>query len=142
MIVVDANILVYAYASSFSQHAAARSWLDEQLGSATRLGLPWSSLLAFVRLVTNPRLFSRPTSMAAAWKQAQMWLDAEAAWTPLPTARHRALVGACLTAPGLRANDVPDADLAALAIEHGLRLATTDGGFSRFPDLDWFNPLE
>ena len=141
MILVDANILVYAYASSLSQHAAARSWLDEQLFSASRLGLPWSSVLAFVRLVTNPRLFSQPTSMSAAWTQVQTWLDAEAAWTPLPTARHRALVGACLGAPGLRANDVPDADLAALAIEHGLRLATTDGGFARFPGLAWFDPL-
>ncbi len=59
----------------------------------------------------------------------------------MPTARHRSLVGACLSVPGLRANDVPDAELAALAIGHGLRLATADGGFVRFPQLERFNPL-
>lgn len=60
---------------------------------------------------------------------------------PVPATGHRALLGQCLSTPGLRANDVPDAALAALAIEHGLRLATSDSGFARFPRLDWFDPL-
>lgn len=141
MIVVDANVLVYAYAMSYAQHEVARAWLEDQLATAARVALPWSSLLAFVRLVSNPRLFTEPASVSTAWTQVQAWLDAEAVWVPVPTARHRALLGACLGAPGLRANDVPDADLAALAIGHGLRLATSDGGFARFPGLDWFDPL-
>lgn len=141
MIVLDANLLVYAYATPFPQHHAARTWLDAQLDAAPRVGLPWSSLLAFVRLVTNPRLFSEPASVPAAWAQVEAWLDAEATWVPLPTGRHREILSACLSTTGLRANDLPDADLAALAVEHGLRLATSDSGFARFPQLEWFNPL-
>lgn len=141
MIAVDANLLVYAHVTSYPQHEAARSWLEDQLARAPRVGLPWSSLLAFVRLVTNPRLFTEPESIRDAWGQVGCWLAAEPAWTPVPTARHREILGSCLTQPGLRANDVPDAHLAAVAVEHGLRLATSDSGYARFPGLEWFNPL-
>ncbi len=141
MIAVDANLLVYAHVTSYAQHGRARTWLDEQLAGQPRVGLPWPSVLAFVRLVTNPRLFSEPESVADAWQQVEAWLGAESAWTPAPTPRHRATLGECLTTTRLRANDVPDAHLAALAIEHGLRLATTDSGFARFERLEWFNPV-
>ena len=63
MILVDANILIYAHVKSFAQHKAARLWLDQQLNGSTRVGLPWVSLLAFLRLVTNPRVFERPEPM-------------------------------------------------------------------------------
>jgi toxin-antitoxin system PIN domain toxin len=141
MILVDANVLIYAHVSSYRQHEAARDWLEDQLASPRRVGLPWPSLLAFVRLVTNPRMFTEPASVADAWGQVESWLDADATWTPAPTARHRETLAACLTTSGLRANDVPDAHLAALCLEHGLRLATTDRGFSRFETLDWFDPV-
>lgn len=141
MIAVDANLLVYAHVDSFRQHEAARQWLEEQFATAPRVGLAWSSLLAFVRLVTNPRLFTEPEPVADAWDQVEAWLDAEATWTPGPTPRHREVLGACLATPGLRANDVPDAQLAALSIEHGLSLATCDSGFARFEKLEWFDPL-
>lgn len=141
MIAVDANLLVYAHVSSYAQHEVARAWLEEQLVRLPRVGLPWASLLAFVRLVTNPRLFTDPESMADAWRQVAAWLDATPVWTPVPTPRHRDALGACLAQPGLRANDVPDAHLAALAMENGLRLATSDSGFARFAGLEWFNPL-
>lgn len=140
MILVDANLLVYAHVTSYRQHEAAREWWENQLSTAPRVGLPWSSLLAFVRLVTNPRLFTEPESVADAWAQVEAWLDAEAAWIPAPTARHRDVLAECLQAPGLRANDVPDAALAALALEHGLTLATSDSGFARFRGLEWFDP--
>ena len=141
MIMVDANLLVYAHVESYRQHDAARAWLDEQLAAPTRVALPWPSLLAFVRLVTNPRVFTEPESVSDAWDQVESWLDADVAWTPSPTARHREVLAGCLTTSGLRANDVPDAHLAALALEHGLRLATTDRGFARFAHLDWFDPV-
>lgn len=67
MILVDANLLVYAGVSSAAQHQAVRRWLDEQLNGPARVGLPWPSLLAFVRLVTNPRIFERPETIATAW---------------------------------------------------------------------------
>ena len=141
MILVDANLLVYAHVTSYQQHATARDWLEEQLVEAPRVGLPWSSLLAFVRLVSNPRVFSEPESITDAWRQVEGWLEAEAVWIPVPTPRHREALRFCMASSGLRANDVPDAHLAALAIEHGLSLATSDGGFARFENLIWFDPL-
>lgn len=141
MIAVDANLLVYAHVTSYEQHEAARGWLEGQLASAPRVGLPWPSLLAFMRLVTNPRVFSEPESVLDAWNQVEAWLDAGPTWVPVPTSRHREALGGCIAGTTLRANDVPDAHLAALAVEHGLQLATSDGGFARFKQLAWFDPL-
>lgn len=141
MILVDANLLVYAHVAEFAQHERAREWLEEQLGGTRRVGLAWSSLLAFVRLVSNPRVFPEAESIPDAWAQAARWLDARPAWTPEPTDRHRDVLGECLSVTGLAAKDVPDAYLAALALQHGLRLATSDSGFARFPGLTWFDPL-
>lgn len=141
MILVDANVLIYAHVNGYQQHEVAREWLEGQLASPIRVGLPWASLLAFVRLVTNPRVFTEPESISAAWGQVESWLAADGAWTPSPTGRHREILGDCLRTSGLRANDVPDAHLAALALEHGLRLATTDRGFARFDGVAWFDPV-
>ena len=141
MKLVDANILVYAHVSGFAQHDAAREWLDTRLNGIDRIGLPWPSLLTFVRLVTNPRVFARPESIGDAWSQVGQWLACRAAWIPLPTERHVDILGRCLETTGLRSNHVPDADLAALAIEHGLVLSSTDSDFARFAGLRWENPL-
>lgn len=142
MILVDANLLVYAHVQDMPQHEASRAWLDRQLNATPRVGFAWPSLLAFVRLTSNPRIFPRPLTVADAWKQAAAWLAAPSAWTPLPTDEHPAILGRLLRAePGLRADLVPDAHLAALAIEHGLTLCSADGDFARFPDLAWQNPL-
>lgn len=105
------------------------------------MGLPWPSLVGFLRLVTNPRLFERPESTDGAWRQVSEWLGADVAWIPQPTERHRGVLESLLGAPGVRANLVHDAHLAALAIEHGLTLCSTDGDFARFPSLRWENPL-
>lgn len=141
MILVDTNLLVYAHVTSFSQHDAAREWLDNQLNGTTRVGLPWPALLGFVRLVSNPRVFVQPLPLAEAWRQAEHWLDCAPTWIPQPTDRHRAVLASLLSHSGGRANLVPDAHLAALAIEHGLTLCSTDGDFARFPQLRWENPL-
>ena len=141
MILVDANILLYACNSAADFHAKSRDWLDEKLNGAAPVGLPWSSLLAFLRIATNPRVFRNPLTMAAAWEQAANWLSAEPVWAPEPTERHAAVLGKYLALPGVYANLVPDAHLAALAVEHGLTLCSTDGDFARFPDLRWINPL-
>lgn len=141
MILVDANILVYSHVASFSQHKAARKWLDGKLNGSPQVGLPWSSLLAFLRLVSNPRIFERPEPIANAWLQVRAWLACEAAWIPQPTERHADLLNELLTLPGVHGNLVPDAHLAALALEHGLTLCSTDGDFARFPTLRWQNPI-
>ena len=141
MILVDANILVYASNVESDQHAAARAWLDQQINGTAPVGLPWASLLAFLRLATNARVFRSPLAMAVAWQQVSRWLAAETVWTPEPTERHAALLGTLLALPGVHGNLVPDAHLAALAIEHGLNLCSTDGDFARFRGLQWRNPL-
>ena len=141
MILVDANLLIYAHVSTFPQHKLARTWLDERLNGVAPVGLPWPSILAFLRLTTNPRVFERPEPMRDAWQQAISWLQAERVWIPQPTERHQEILGGLLAAPGVHANLVPDAHLAALAIEHGLILCSTDGDFARFAGLRWENPL-
>lgn len=140
MILVDANLLLYATVSEFEQHAAARAWLDERLNGPARVGLPWPSLLGFLRIVTNPRIFPRPMAMTAAWRRIGGWLDLASVWTPEPTERHREILDALLRGAGA-SKLVADAHLAAIAISHGLTLCSTDGDFARFAPLRWENPL-
>ena len=141
MILVDANLLVYAHVRSLPQHEQARQWLDRRLNGAAPVGLPWPSLLGFLRLITNPRIFERPRPLIEAWQQVNDWLDCDTVWIPGPTDKHRQILEPLLAATGGRSNLVPDAHLAALAIEHGLILCSTDGDFARFPALRWENPL-
>jgi len=139
VILLDANLLIYAHVASFAQHARARAWLDAQLGGVARVGFPWASLLAFLRIVTNPRLFERAEPVEDAWKQVRAWLAADVAWIPQPTERHADVLGGLLA--GVAANLIPDAHLAALALEHGLVLCSTDTDFARFAGLAWRDPL-
>ena len=141
MILVDANLLIYAHITAFAQHQIAHDWLDRQLNGASRVGLPWASLLAFLRIVTNPRIFEHPEPMAEAWAQVTAWLACETAWIPEPTERHLEVLGRLIALSGVHGNLVPDANLAALAIVHGVTLCSTDGDFARFPGLRWLNPL-
>jgi uncharacterized protein len=141
LILVDANILVYAHVGSFAQHEVAREWFDRQLSGVSRVGLPWASLLAFLRIVTNPCLFDRPEPMSAAWDQVRAWLACETAWVPEPAERHVEILSALLALPGVRGGLVPDAHLAALAMEHGLILCSADRDFAQFPGLRWMNPI-
>jgi hypothetical protein len=141
VILVDVNILVYATFKNFSQHEPAREWLDEQLGGAAKVGLPWPSLLGFLRLATNPRQFPRPLRSTEGWQQVTSWLSARPAWIPQPTDRHAEVLAALLADPGVHGNLVPDAHLAALAIEHGLTMCSADGDLARFKGLRWTNPL-
>lgn len=116
-------------------------WAAERLSESVPLGLPWPSLLAFVRLTSNQRIFERPVSVATAWRQVHKWLGCEAVWVPSPTPRHGEILGNLLGATGLRAEHVPDAHLAALALEHGLAVVSADADFSRFPNVRLENPL-
>lgn len=141
MILVDANVLIYARVESFAQHSRARQWLDERLNGSAPVGMPWTSLLAFLRITTNPRVFEKPAPVADAWRQVADWLGCERVWIPQPTERHREILGGLLSASGVQANLVQDAHLAALAIEHGLILCSSDGDFARFPGLRWENPM-
>ena len=141
MILVDANVLLYAANRAAPEHEQARSWLDERLNDTVRVGLPWPSLLAFVRIATNPAIVRHPVRPAEAWRQIKDWLARDVVWIPLPTAQHAEVLEGLLELPVMTSRLVPDAHLAALAIEHGLTLCSTDGDFARFPGLKWVNPL-
>jgi toxin-antitoxin system PIN domain toxin len=141
VILLDANLLIYAHVASFPQHPASRAWLDAQLGGTTAVGFPWPSLLSFLRIVTNPRVFELPEPISQAWQQVAEWLGCENAWIPQPGDRHGEILAGLLADPSVRANLVHDAHIAALAIEHGLQLCSTDGDFARFAGLRWSNPL-
>jgi len=141
MILIDANLLVYASVRSTAQHDQAKRWLDGCLNREAPVGIPWASLLGFLRLVTNPRIFDPPISPADAWKVVEYWLDCAPVWTPQPTEKHRAVLSRLYSLVSPQGNLVPDTHLAALSIEHGLTLCSTDRDFSKFPDLKWENPI-
>jgi uncharacterized protein len=139
VILLDANLLIYASAPESTRHAAAKEWLDEQLNAPARVGLPWPSLLAFMRIVANPRLFER-ASLSHAQSQVRSWLDLPNTWIPSATDTHAQILGELLDGESSH-RLVPDAHLAALALEHGLILCSSDGDFARFAGLRWENPL-
>lgn len=141
MILVDANLLLYAHVADMPQHVPAQRWLDQQVNGATPVGLPWPSLLSFVRVATNPRIFRQPIGVRDAWQQVDDWLDCPVVWIPCPTERHRTILAGLVRNEVSRADLIPDAHLAALAIEHGLTLCSADGDFARFSGLRWENPL-
>ncbi len=141
MILVDANILIYAVDQCSERHEQAKAWFDSQLNGDTQVGLPWESLLAFLRLTTHPRVFSRPLTVSAAWALVETWLDCENVRILVPGAAHRSILAGLLANLGGGAKLIPDAHLAALAIEQGLVLCSTDGDFARFRGLQWINPL-
>ena len=141
MILVDANILLYAEDSLQSRHQQARAWWDGQLSGTGVVCLCWTVLSAFIRIGTNPRVFENPLSLEQALARVQSWLDQPCTRVVRPTERHWTVFKQVLTDGQAVANLVTDAHLAALAIEHGCVLASTDSDFARFPKLKWRNPL-
>jgi uncharacterized protein len=142
MYLVDANILVYATDPAAAQHDSAREWLDEHLASAPRsVGLPWPSLLAYLRLVTNARVYDPAALPDEAWARVEDWLNRPAAWVPAAGPGHQQVLGDVIRAVRPTGNLVPGAHLAALAREHGLTVVSTDTDFAKFPGLTWLNPV-
>lgn len=137
---VDANILLFAVDEAGPFHEAAERWLTDQLNGPARVGLPWQSLGAFLRISTHPRAAERPLKPDEAWKHVEAWLAAEPAWIPQPTERHADILGGLISRYQLRGNLISDAQVAALAIEHGLRVCSADTDFARFRELRWENP--
>lgn len=141
MILVDVNLLVYARIGGLPQSEPARGWLDGALNGGAMVGLPWPVLLGFVRLTTNRRVFGTPLPLADAWAQVQEWLALTTVWIPTAGARHASVLDGVLRDAEPGGDLVPDAHLAALAVEHGLELCSTDRDFARFSSLRWRDPL-
>lgn len=138
---VDANMLLFAVDTASPYHDRAAAWLSDQLSGDRRVGLPWQSITAFVRITTHPRATESPLSPLAAWQFVREWLALPIVWIPVPTEQHAAVLGGLMSTYLLAGNLVPDGHLAALAIEHGLELASADTDFARFTELRWINPL-
>ena len=138
---VDANLLLYAVDETSPFHRAARDWLVAQMNGSRRVGLPWPSLLGFVRIATHPRASAHPLTGASAWAHVERWLAAELSFVPTPTERHAQVMGELVAAHHVTGNLFPDAHLAALAIEHGLTVCSADTDFARFTEIRWENPV-
>jgi toxin-antitoxin system PIN domain toxin len=142
MILVDANILLYAEDSLSPRHAEAQSWWDEQLSGSSPVCLCWTVLSAFIRISTNARVFVQPLSLDQAVNRVQSWIDQPCTRLIVPTQSHWEIFRRMLIQGQATGNLVTDAHLAALAVTHGCELCSTDSDFSRFSTLKWRNPLK
>jgi toxin-antitoxin system PIN domain toxin len=138
---LDANLLLYSVDRASPYHVAAATWLTEQFNGPRRVGLPWQSLVAFVRISTHPRASANPLSPQDALGFVEDWLAQDMAWIPIPGHGHVRVFAEFVAGQHLTGNLVSDAHLAALAVEHGLTLYSNDSDFARFPGLSWANPL-
>jgi toxin-antitoxin system PIN domain toxin len=137
---IDASILLYAVDATSPQQRRTAQWLSEQLSGSRRVGFPWQSLVAFVRIATHPKAAWQPLTPDDAWSYVADWLAPEVAWVPTPTEQHGRILAGLIKDYQLRGNLVADAELAALAIEHGLTVCSADTDFARFREIDWLDP--
>lgn len=142
MIVLDANVLLYAYDVNSEKHAKARAWVEQVFSDGTPVGLPWPTVAAFIRVVTNPRLPGKRFTPEEAAHIVDQWLDQPNVRLLAPGDQHGIIFRQMLVDGQARGPLVSDAHLAALATEYGGILQTTDRDFARFPGLRWSNPLE
>ena len=142
MILVDVNLLVYAHDESSKLHPQARLWWETQLNGSQLIGLSWVAVLGFIRLLTNPRIYQNPFSPPEILEIVRTWLEQPHVKIIHPSEQHFSRLAKLIEQVGTAGNLTTDAHLAALAIERGLILHTTDADFARFPGLKWKNPLK
>lgn len=138
---IDANLLLYALDGSSRDHEAARAWLEEVLNGTRRAGIPWTTAGAVLRIATNPRMLGTPQSPDRIRQYLDDWYQRSMVWLPPATQRTWSVLSTLVGRTGASGNLVPDAMLAALAIEHGLTVMTADTDFGRFPGVQFENPL-
>ncbi len=141
MILIDANLLLYAYHQQSPAHERARGWLESVLSGPVPVGLAWVTILAFLRITTSARIFERPLTMSEAEAAVSTWFGLPSVAIVEPGARYWEILRALLRSEKVSGALVMDAALAALAIEHGATLCTTDRDFSRFRGLRTEDPL-
>ena len=142
MILPDANLLLYAYYPRAAQHEASRTWLEAVLSGTDTVRFSWQTLWAFLRISTNAKVFEQPLSIDEASAAVSSWLERPNAGIVEPGERHWEILRRLMENAQCSGPLVTDAALAAIAIEHGGTLYTTDRDFSRFTGLAWKNPLE
>lgn len=139
-LLVDANLVLWAHHSQFPYHEQAREWWASTLSDAPVVGVPWPTVLAFLRISSHPRALQRPLDVTMAFGVVEGWLSRSNVITPTPTERHAELFGEMLRGGSAGGNHSTDAHLAALAVEWGLVLASADRDFARYPGLRWSDP--
>jgi toxin-antitoxin system PIN domain toxin len=139
---LDANILIYAYNADAPEHPQMRQWLSDLFSDGERIGVSWLALWAFIRVATNPRLSPAAKPAAEAFRIARTLLSQSQVIVIEPGPRHAEILEQLVVDYRISGPLFTDAALAALAIEHGATLASTDRDFSRFPHLRWINPLD
>jgi uncharacterized protein len=137
----DVNLLIYAYDAGSPRHGKAKAWLEETLSGSETVGLAWAALVSFVRLSTQRITMRQPLDIDTAIGFVEEWLAQPCTTIVGPTNRHLRVMRELLSPLGTGGNLVGDAHLAALAIEHGATLCSSDNDFSRFPGLNWVDPL-
>jgi toxin-antitoxin system PIN domain toxin len=142
MKIVDINLLIYAINRDTPHHSKAKRWLEDSLSSDEPFGFAWIVILGFLRIVTNGRIMPKPLAPEVAIDVVNEWLQQPPALTVVPSHQHWLIFKEILMPLGTAANLTSDAHLAALAIEKGARLYSTDNDFSRFQSLRWTNPIE
>ena len=141
MIVIDVNLLIYAYDTTTPSHAEAKAWIEEVFSSSDAIGLPWQNIAAFIRVLTYPGLHGERFSRDQVLFIVDQWLAMPHMRALAPGERHWSLFREMLIKGDARGKLTSDAALAALTIEYGGVLHTTDRDFARFPGLRWVNPL-
>jgi uncharacterized protein len=141
VIILDANILLYAYDSASSHHAAARAWIEQVFAGPEPIGLPWQTAAAFLRIITHPRLPGERFTVEEAVQVVDRWLEQPNLRPLSPGEDHWRLLRQMAVEGQAAGALISDAHLAALTIEYGGVLHTTDRDFARFPGLRWTNPL-
>jgi toxin-antitoxin system PIN domain toxin len=137
VLIVDANVLLYAVNRDSVHHVVAREWLDDALAQPATIGFSWSVVLAFLRISTHRAMFERPLNAEEAIDACRAWLSQPQVVIVEATARHLDVLAGLLTSAGTAGNLVSDAHLAALAVEHAAELVTFDADFGRFAGLSW-----
>jgi len=140
MIIVDANLLIYAHNSSERSHESARIWWEEMLNGDQHIGLALSTMLTFLRVMTNPRIVPNPMPLKDAIEVVRSWLTRKNTKIVTPGAEHGSILFGLLEDVGVAGNLTSDAHLAALALEYRAQIATADVDFARFDRVRWFNP--
>jgi uncharacterized protein len=141
LILVDANLLIYAIDRDSPHHKAAREWAEGVFSGSTTVGLSWGVILAFLRLTTRPGILRRPMSTEDALGFVDEWIGLDVVDVVVPGERHWQVFRNLLKAAGTAGNLTSDAHLAALAIERGAAVYSADNDFARFPGLHHVNPL-
>ena len=141
MILVDANVLLYAYDTSSPKHGTARAWWEERLSRPDPVRLSWATIVAFVRIGTHHRVFEKPLALEEACDHVASWLRQPCVEVTLPGEHHWPILRRLMEATGTAGNLTSDAHIAARALERGAAVCSTDHDFARFPGIRHVNPL-